>query len=84
MFLDCVSNVAQMRPGPDFPDAGPHRAFRYLHEPLGRRRGIADDIGLARIRDEAVLLQRDIEIDDVTVAYDLVLRRHPVTDDIVD
>ena len=84
MFLDCVTYVAQMRPGPHFPDAGPHRAFRDLHQPLGRRRGVADDIGLARIRNKAVLLQRDIEIDDVAVSYDLILRRHPMTDDIVD
>jgi hypothetical protein len=54
------------------------------HEPPCGGRGIADQIGLARIGDEAVLFERDVEVDDVAVADDLVRIGHAVADDMID
>src|SRR3546814_5039681 len=51
--------------------------------PRGGRDG-ADQIGLARIGDEDVLFERDVEVDDVAVPDDRAGVGHAVANDMVD
>ncbi|CAL8481586.1 protein of unknown function (plasmid) [Caballeronia sp. S22] len=64
-------------------DPFPHRFIGHLYEPLGYRRHLSDKIGLAGIGNIAVLLQRDVEIDDVPVLQDFSRGWNAVTNNVV-
>ena len=82
--LDCKANVADMGPGSNLADALPHCLLGNAYQPLRSWRCVANQIRLARIRDEAVFLECDVEINDVAVANDRVSVRHAVANDMID
>lgn len=49
----------------------------FHREPPHSRRGIADQIGLAWVGNEAILFEHDVEIDDVTVMVDRGVQHMP-------
>lgn len=84
MAGDGVADIAQARAGPHSGDALPHGLVGHLHQ---LARGVVDfthQVRGAGIGDVAVLLQRDVEVDDLAIAQHIVGRRHAVADDVVD
>src|SRR3546814_13405726 len=82
--LESAADVAERGAGANLADALPRRFLRAAHEPPRGGRDGADQIGLARIGDEAVLFERDVEVDDVAVPDDRAGVGHAVANDMVD
>lgn len=84
MPFDCEADIAKMGTGSHLLYPFPQRPLGNPDKPLSGERGIADQVGLARIRDETILFQSDVEVDDVSVADDFTRIRYTVADDMVD
>ena len=78
------ANVAEEVPGADGLDAELHALLRDTHEFLCFRRSLADDVHARGIRVVAVEDRRDVDIQDIALLEDRLLRRDAVTDDLVD
>jgi hypothetical protein len=83
MAFDGVADVAQGGAGAYGADALPHGLIGRLDQAAGGTGDRADQIGLAGVGDEAVLLQGDVQVDDVAVLQHVVARGHAVADDMV-
>ena len=83
MSFDRPADVSKARARANRPDAHPHGFLGGLDQLPGGRIYRANEIGFAGIRDIAVLLERDVEIDDVAVPKHVGLRGDTVADHIV-
>src|SRR5690606_35266447 len=80
--LDGVAYVAEGGARPHGADPLPHALVAHAAQALGDHRGLADEKHAARVAVEAVLDDRDVDVDDVAV-LELALAGNAVTDDVV-
>ena len=66
-WIACA-DVAEVRAGAHLADAAPHRFVRDVDEALRVRRDLADGVHAAGVAVEAVLDDRDVDVDDVAAA----------------